>query len=104
MVVGELGEGGGGDAVRHQGVMVVHHGCSGPVGLGISDGSPDEGFAVASEMSRGAVSVAVAAAFTNSSAALLPGMPLWPGTQMWVVGPSLFSSRWRKDWVSCAPL
>ncbi len=33
-------------------------------------------FAVANEMGRGGVSVAVAAAFTNSSAASLPGMPL----------------------------
>ncbi len=33
-------------------------------------------FAVANEMGRGGVSVAVAAAFGNSSAALLPGMPL----------------------------
>ncbi len=33
-------------------------------------------FAVATEMGRGGVSVAVAAAFANSSAASLPGMPL----------------------------
>ncbi len=33
-------------------------------------------FAVANEMGRGGVSVAVAAAFANSSAASLPGMPL----------------------------
>ncbi len=33
-------------------------------------------FAVANEMGRGRVSVAVAAAFANSSAALLPRMPL----------------------------
>ncbi len=33
-------------------------------------------FAVANEMGRGGVSVAVAAAFANSSAASLPDMPL----------------------------
>ncbi len=33
-------------------------------------------FAVANEMGRGGVSVAVAVAFANSSAASLPGMPL----------------------------
>ncbi len=33
-------------------------------------------FAVVNEMGRGGVSVAVAAAFANPSAALLPGMPL----------------------------
>ncbi len=33
-------------------------------------------FAVANEMGRGGVSVAVAAAFANSLAASLPGMPL----------------------------
>ncbi len=33
-------------------------------------------FAVVNEMGRGGVSVAVAAAFANSSAASLPGMPL----------------------------
>ncbi len=33
-------------------------------------------FAVANEMGRGGVLVAVAAAFANSSAASLPGMPL----------------------------
>ncbi len=33
-------------------------------------------FALANEMGRGGVSVAVAAAFANSSAASLPGMPL----------------------------
>ncbi len=33
-------------------------------------------FAVANKMGRGGVSVAVAAAFANSSAAALPGMPL----------------------------
>ncbi len=33
-------------------------------------------FAVVNEMGRGGVSVAVAAAFTNSSVASLPGMPL----------------------------
>ncbi len=33
-------------------------------------------FAVANEMGRGGVSVAVAAAFANPSAAMLPGMPL----------------------------
>ncbi len=33
-------------------------------------------FAVANEMGRGGVSVAVAASFANSSAASLPGMPL----------------------------
>ncbi len=33
-------------------------------------------FAVANEMDRGGVSVTVAAAFANSSAAALPGMPL----------------------------
>ncbi len=36
-------------------------------------------FAEANEMGRGDVSVTVAAAFANSSAAVLPGMPLWPG-------------------------
>ncbi len=33
-------------------------------------------FAVANEIGRGGVSVAVVAAFSNSSAASLPGMPL----------------------------
>ncbi len=33
-------------------------------------------FVVASEMGRGGVSVSVVAAFANSSAASLPGMPL----------------------------
>ncbi len=61
-------------------------------------------FAVANEMGRGGVLVAVAAAFANLSAASLPGMLLWPGTQIRVVEPSLLSSRWRIDWVSCAPL
>ncbi len=60
-------------------------------------------FAVANEVGRGGVSVALAAVFANSSAASLPGMPLRPGTQIRVVGPSLLSSRWRIDWVSCAP-
>ncbi len=45
--------------------------------------------AVANEMGRGGVSVAVAAAFANSTAASSPGMPLGPGTQMRVVGSSL---------------
>ncbi len=40
---------------------------------------------------------AVAAAFANSSAASLPGMPLLPGTQIRVAGSSLLSSRWRID-------
>ncbi len=44
-------------------------------------------FAVANEMGHGGVSVAVAAAFANSSAASLPGLPLSPWTQMRVVGP-----------------
>ncbi len=61
-------------------------------------------FAVANELGRGGVSVAVAAAFANSSAAWLPGMPLWPGTEMRGVGPSLLSSHGRIDWLSCAPL
>ncbi len=61
-------------------------------------------FAVKNEMGRDGVSMAVAAALTNSSAASLPGMPLSPGIQMKVVGPSLLSSGWRIDWVSCAPL
>ncbi len=61
-------------------------------------------FAVANDMGRGGVSVAVAAAFVNSSAASLPGMPLWHGTQIRVVVPSLLSSRRRIDWVSCALL
>ncbi len=43
-------------------------------------------FAVANEMGRGVVSVAVVAAFANSSAASSPGMPLWPGTQIRVAG------------------
>ncbi len=50
-------------------------------------------FAVANEMGRGGVSVAVAVAFASSSAASLPSMPLRPGTQMRVVGPSGLSSR-----------
>ncbi len=37
---------------------------------------PMGAFAVANEMRRGGVSVTVAAAFANSSAASLPGMPL----------------------------
>ncbi len=54
-------------------------------------------FAVANEMGRGGVSVAVAAAFANSSADSLPG------SQMRVVGPSQLFSHWRMDWVSWAP-
>ncbi len=34
----------------------------------------------------------------------LPGMPLWPGIQMRMVGPFLLSSRRWIDRVSCAPL
>ncbi len=54
--------------------MFVNHGRSGPVGRGVGNGAV--AFAVANEMDRGGVSVAVAAAFANSSAASLPGMPL----------------------------
>ncbi len=46
-------------------------------------------FAGANEMVRGGMSVTVADDFANSSAASLPGMPLRPGTQMRVLGPSL---------------
>ncbi len=47
--------------------------------------------AVRGLLGRGSLTVrrmrafAVAAAFANSSAASLPGMPLWPGTQMRLV-------------------
>ncbi len=48
LIVVGLGErllpGGGGDAVFLPGEIFVHHGFSGPVGVGISDGASDEGF------------------------------------------------------------
>ncbi len=50
-------------------------------------------FAIENEKGRGGVSVVVAAAFANSSATSFPGMPLWSGTQIRVVGPFLLSSR-----------
>ncbi len=50
--------------------------------------------AVANEKGRGGFSVAVATAFANSSVTSFPGMPLLPGTQMRVVGPSLLPSHW----------
>ncbi len=43
---------------------------------GNGDGASDEGFGGANEMGRGGLSTAVVAAFANSSAASLPGMPL----------------------------
>ncbi len=54
----------------------------GLLGEGSVTVSPMRAFAVANEIGRGGVSVAVAAAFANS----------------------LLTSRWRIDWVSCAPL
>ncbi len=54
-------------------------------------------FAVANEMGRGFVSVAVAAIFPSSAAASLPGMFICPGTQMRRGRPFLFSSRCRID-------
>ncbi len=53
-------------------------------------------FEVTSGMSCG--TVLVVAAFANSSTTPLPGMPLWPGTQVGVVGPVVFSSRWLIYW------
>ncbi len=37
-------------------------------------------FAVTSEIGRGGVPLALAAAFANLPAASLPGLSLWPGT------------------------
>ncbi len=65
---------------------------------------PMRAFAVASEVGRGGVSVAVAAAFANLSVVSLPGMTLSPGTEMRVVGTFPLSGLWRMDWVSGAPL
>ncbi len=59
-----------------QDTMFVYHGCSGPVGRGSVTVRRMRAFAVANEMGRGGGSVVVAAAFANSSAASLPGMPL----------------------------
>ncbi len=102
LLVGGLG--GGGDAVCLPGRMFVHHVVRGLFAGGSVTVRRMRAFAVANEMGRGGVSVVVAAAFANSSVASLPGMPLRLGTQIRVVGPSLLSSRWRIDWVSCAPL
>ncbi len=44
-------------------------------------------FVVVIEMDRGGMSVVAAAAFAISSAVSLPGVSLWPGTQMRMLGP-----------------
>ncbi len=63
----------GGDAVCLPGIILVHNGL-------LDGGSVTvrqvRAFAVANEMGRGGVSVALAAAFANSPEASLPGMPL----------------------------
>ncbi len=81
--------------------MLVHHGCSGPVGRGINEGAS----AVANESGRGDVSVAVAAAFAHSSADSLPGMTWIPeeGGGALPVDKSLgvmFAALKSRDWLS----
>ncbi len=60
---------GGGYAVCLSGEIFVHHGRSWLVGRGIMMVHRMRAFAVVSEMGRGGVSVAVAAAFVNPSVA-----------------------------------
>ncbi len=65
------------NSVYLPGEMFVHQGFSGPVAWGPVMVRRMRAFAVANEMGRGGVSVAVAAAFANSSAASLSGMMTW---------------------------
>ncbi len=65
-----------GDVICLPREIFVHRDRSGPVGKGSAVVRRTRAFAVASEMSRGGVSMAVAAAFANSSATSLSGMPL----------------------------
>ncbi len=64
---------GGGDAVCLPGVILVHNGLLDGGSVTVRRLRP---VALANEMGRGGVSVALAAAFANSPEASLPGMPL----------------------------